>query len=523
MKKLHCYTTVTFLLLWSAFGADNTFIYNDSDVSLTWYSRYVNLANPCAGEGVGGANTMAPHTMLSFESTGNYQWFGWVQTAPSCAGGGTGNLVTGRPYDGCGYALRLGFGPWTSAGYTFHFSCNPVTNYCASLDCVNTDSVSHNYKIYSNAVGVVGVQIGTKFLYSGDQMHLQICGPTNGVPFNLYAIETTIGGNADIVRNTCIGTMSTNVALPQPPQKFQNTNSPSWNATNPVPTYDGNTTNINWGGPTNLATEGTLKTGLSALWDAIWKGNNTLDADLRALTNMGVWGGDKYATNTPGAINYGHGTNATIADGQAALGQADTDAATAETGMGTAPTVDGGSASIFTFSFCGQTINLDPENTMPGLGGVVRNLIGWGATIWFMFWLLDWYKKLVTVTATAQTGGVPDLEVDVAGFGGNVAGWVAAVTVSIVFIGLWVGIFTYLFSKVFNLQSSAYFTTNPWSGMSGFYYSAKSAGAAALYLLNLYIPMSYIMSLVWSRFTLGIALPKLVLAAAAASRMLWGR
>jgi hypothetical protein len=186
---------------------------------------------------------------------------------------------------------------------------------------------------------------------------------------------------------------------------------------------------------------------------------------------------------------------------------------TAESSVGSAFT-GAGSASALSFAFCGRTLNLDPEVRFPGLMGLVKAAWTFIALMLFCRWAAAWLVTVLKVFSGAQTGGVPDLNEELAGFGGNIAGLIVAKVVAGVFIGLWVVVFDVVVGMVMDklgmLPSSA--------GALGL-----GGNQGALYLLNASFPVSLVISLGMARITLPLTAAKLGWAAAAASRYLFGR
>lgn len=293
------------------------------------------------------------------------------------------------------------------------------------------------------------------------------------------------------------------------------------------------------GSNTNLTGDQYSK-GIGGLITLNFQGFSQLHGDLehigQGITNAGAGIGTNglgWATNTGQWASFGKGTNASLSDGAAALGSADTVAATVVAGVGgtNGPSFGTGSSiSLMTIPFVTGDLDLNPEDLFPGIPGIVKQLVGWSATLAFLFWCGKRYNELTGVFATAQTGGVPDLDVDVP-LVGNVAGPITAAIVSLAFIALWVGIFTFLFGAVLNFMGNAYWTTNPFtaftahtaSGGSLSLGSSHSTGAAATYLLNEFMPVSYCLSLAFTQLTLLFSMPKLVAVSAASSRFLFGK
>ncbi len=166
-----------------------------------------------------------------------------------------------------------------------------------------------------------------------------------------------------------------------------------------------------------------------------------------------------------------------------------------------------------TMQFCGRTINLDPVIMFPSAVAVSFNgftivaLLGFFAGVGRLYW------RLIQVKASAQVGGTPDMDVEIAGFGGNALGFIVGRLVSFAFIALFAAASVYLFSNLGVSIGDALNFTN-WTG---------SMGGIGLYLLTSFIPVHLICSLAATYLLLTFTLAKLLNLAVAASRFLIGR
>ena len=278
--------------------------------------------------------------------------------------------------------------------------------------------------------------------------------------------------------------------------------------------------------------------------------NVTNSTDLSGVTNrlMAMTNMMAYETNVLGQVqtnnqysailsNLVNGTNITLGTGSNLLGSGVTGQAQSlvdALGNGSWTNTDAGDASVLSIGFVGgTTLNLDPEVRFPGIGGLVKSLFGWAATFAFLFWFGTRYWAATQLLATAQTGGVPDLETEALGFGGNILGVVTALVIPFVLVGLWVTLFTGIFSIVLGVTGgSGYWGFNPFFGWTGFHSTHVAAaggsttyatGSGAMYLLNYFLPVPYILSLGWTQLVLYFTMAKVALVCAAASRALWGR
>jgi hypothetical protein len=180
-----------------------------------------------------------------------------------------------------------------------------------------------------------------------------------------------------------------------------------------------------------------------------------------------------------------------------------------------------GSPSVFSIPFCNGTraigsvtLNLDPENLFPGMLGLIKAAWTFIVLILFGRWLVQWAEGIVRTFTSAETGGIPNMEGELAGFGGNVAGVIVAVAVAVAFVILWVVVLTlctgYVLGQLGLLPSAG---------------SAVSLGGnqGALYLLNASFPVALALGCAGARITIPLAGAKATVIAATASRFLMGK
>lgn len=178
-----------------------------------------------------------------------------------------------------------------------------------------------------------------------------------------------------------------------------------------------------------------------------------------------------------------------------------------------APTVPPAVESDWTMSFAGTTINLNPIAQFPG----VADASYWGFTfilyIGFGYFVVKLFWKAIESMRSQQTGGVPNLEVSAAGFGGNVAGIVLAAVICFVFVAGWalaIKVATdYLLDGILDSMHFSDFT----GAMSG----------KGWYLLCSLFPVSTAISLIFTRIGLEFTVGKVILLAAGVSRFLFGK
>jgi len=176
-----------------------------------------------------------------------------------------------------------------------------------------------------------------------------------------------------------------------------------------------------------------------------------------------------------------------------------------------------GTAEVFAFSFAGHEINLDPEIQYPGVMGIAKILLTgvvlllYGLSVSKMFW------EVIKVYASAQTGGVPNIQTEFAGFGGNVAGTLAAPGMMLAFIAVWVVVLTSVSAAWFGALGDFSFSASMTAMTS------VSLPPGARYLLYKSTPVQLILSLFFSRIVLWLTASKAVMLAATASRFIAGK
>lgn len=274
----------------------------------------------------------------------------------------------------------------------------------------------------------------------------------------------------------------------------------------------------------------TLQTGFGALYSAINAGTAVLDSDLHAidrhldaLTNGTDMSGisnqlnhlvsGQQGSNYMATGSYASGTNWNESIARAALGTAAGEADTLLSGLGSPPTVGAGDASALTIAFVpGHTLNIDPAVQFPGLPEIFKNCFSAAAILAFGYFAGKRYSDAVRTFATAQTGGVPDLNVMAATFGGNALGLLVAIAIPVIFVAGWGVLFHYLFGQILS-RITGLSGTDFFGGMGG----------TGLYLVNEFFDVSLFLTLAWLQLSLYFGLEKLVLIAASVSRFLFGK
>jgi len=218
------------------------------------------------------------------------------------------------------------------------------------------------------------------------------------------------------------------------------------------------------------------------------------------------------ATNRadPDASSYATVTNIIGADasghsaGDAAAGQVDGYIS----GIGTAPGGGGGGdASGFVIAFAGTTLDLNPNTIAPGAMGYVKTLVTLVATVFFCISMSRSFFELTQTYASAQSGGMPNMEV----LGTNAAGAIAGPIIAGALIAVWCAVFTAFFGLV-GTQILA---------MSGLSYPTNPS-TLAVYMLNETFPVSLLLTFAWTRVAAYLLMGKLVIIAGSISRFLFG-
>jgi len=274
--------------------------------------------------------------------------------------------------------------------------------------------------------------------------------------------------------------------------------------------------------PTQIANKGYLSSmdgKLNYLTNVGAGGSGSSETTLRGATNLLGQMVTNSAPNMAGATNYSSTNGFSLDQGSAetaassAGGSATSGIQGLRDSLGSAPTglTGAGNKSGLSFYFYNQSIDLDPEVRFPGVMGIIKGC--WTFILLVLF--AQRVGKLLMATsstmATAQGGGVPNLNVTVLGTGGNFLGKVVAVIVPVVLIALWVGVFTAI---------TQYVASN--LGLLPDASSALGLGGnqVALYLLNSSFPVSLFFGLLFAWIGLQFLASKVILAAAFASRFL---
>lgn len=236
-----------------------------------------------------------------------------------------------------------------------------------------------------------------------------------------------------------------------------------------------------------------------------------IQTTLQGLTNLTSSAGN---TNTSGFTNAasmgntngGAGLPSGAASAVNSVGDFDPEATSTGLDVRTAP-------SALTMDFCGRTISFDPEVLSPGIGAWSRMILSIPLLLWFLYEVSKLFSKLAATYASAETGGVPDLNASLFGSGGNMAGMATAVIVTTAFLAIWGVLFTWFYDTLMDKIGLA---NNVGSEIS-------SGNAVAVYLLLLFIPVQLYLTLGSTLAIVHFGAGKIVILSSSASRYLWGK
>lgn len=446
-------------------------------------------------------------------------------------------------------------------------SCDtPFTGAPAPTNCIvkistkNNDNSSHWFTLYKDgAVAIVsGVPTPCIQIAAGATGTVTFTDPACGGGWSLVYNELFDGNPSGATNNTPIVT-STNVTVttntgvaPSDPSAgtFSPPGNTTFGGTNATGSITFNSNN------TNTLKEGTFQIAETAIYDALNRGFNTLDKDLKqgqandltyfqgltnAIGHISVTAG---TNDSSAAVRNFHidntnlltqirdqGTNQTPSNMLASITGSMTNAASATnagnalfggqasgidgiiSGLGSPPSIGtGGGGSALTMAFLDTEINVDPEHFAPGLMGYLKNFISLVALIGFGIYAANLLFKTAQTYASASSGGVPDLEATAAGFGGNIAGLIVAGLVAVAFVTVWLLVWGWVINAIVGQITSV-------ATVGGL----ENPNATATYLITSVFPVSLLLTLAWTRITLPLGAAKVIGIAASASRFLIGK
>jgi hypothetical protein len=536
-------------------GNDGNFTLQQVDVAGQWTDGG-NCSTP-NGPAVG--PTYAPTTITPIGGSGGTVTVGGGTGA---TGGGSGSGTTGTTYSPTNTS-PITYNPTNSPGGT-----NPPTdgtmqegfsalydainrngaNTVEALSAVQLELISHRaiYNGMSNVMGQVLVSVNS----NGNLQVQYQASVSNSMAraTNLLTASLGVQSNALMIASNTLMQLSNTLVF--------NTNAFA-NLSNSVVQSGGNITNIlGWNISSNLANAAMLSNVVQGVSNAVVTSGTNLGAFLSNsfaavmgnLTNLNFTGGtngfsDAGITNavagehadvtnllgqllhatTNEVANTNEGAIASLLPGPATNGAAALDAGNAAAadaiagaqgaidGIGSAPTMGDGAMPDLDVTIGDFTLNVSPENIAPGIGPALKAMITVVALLGFAFSAGKLFWEATRTYAQAQTGGVPNLDGEVAGFGGNILGVAAAVAVPVVFIGIWIAVFTGLVGLM----------TGRLSELTGSTFGLPNA--LAMNMLRAVFPVDLILSLAWTRVVLQFTAGKLVLISASASRYLFGR
>lgn len=426
---------------------------------------------------------------------------------------------------------------------------DPATNQCQfRFSARNNDVVYHTYSIYKDGVEqttfLSGVAAFNK-VGPGQTANLTFtdwC--TNEGKFSLnYALQDILAGYDPVatITNHTVYTNSTGSAP---------TNNPNISPKDTA-IYTPGQSNIIWSSSSYTNVTTATREGSEAIKQAL-DANSLSTANALSNLNSAVRGlGTNSSGDTNGAFNAAAITNAIdrfrqqntnllsqiltnlarptnsmeglsamtnqaslSAMGSEAISDVLTDVDAIKTSIGDAPSGpwdSAGSAEVFTFAFMGNDISLDPEQHFPGAMGIAKILLTAVVLILFALDVARLFYETIKTFATAQTGGIPDINV----MGFNALGVGAAPLISIIFIAIWVIALVGVASLIL-------------TSLSGFGAAMAAASGVTLpsgatYLLYATTPVTLIISLAFARIILWLTAAKAVALAAAISRFLIGK
>jgi len=446
-------------------------------------------------------------------------------TSPS-DGGMIGNLITVKLNTSPFTLLSPSQGLTSGGHYTYFGTTTPETNCLYSFAIKNNYPQAVLYIAYHPTHGLGGsITLGPG--KSGTLEYTKPCGqtgwevifnPFGGEPnetLNLVPQSTPVNYSPTNATPVLVTTDTPTIYEPietNLPIKFTGTNDTregfsglydliakfaSQNDANLTRIYSNNST-VNLSNYNNITITNSI-TGETGIVDAIeaFRLQNSNHMERLLSTNFSASGTSTNATDATNAANLA---------AFAVSGKFDD----IITGIGDAPDnpFGVGSSSIFSIEFMGGTMNLDHEVQLPGAMGMLKAIITFIALLAFATNVGQLFFKVTQTFANVETGGVPAINAGV-----NIGGILTAAAVAAALITIWVAVFVFLFSKVWDqiLMLAA---------ASG---SISITNAGALYLINAVFPVSLLISLAWTRMLLYFFAGKVVFLASAASKYLFGK
>jgi hypothetical protein len=540
-----------------AFGATSSVVVNNHGATTLLFTQlYVADANPCTMLAApqttvasGGTVTITVnsgyHFLLRLDS-GSCVPIGSAAFPPSCP-------VSSYPYLGSGVMVE-------GADATIDY-CSGATTNCQSLQILNQDSVPRMFQIQSNNMGLMAFNMATiatvtlnpgaaysKDICSTDTFQLQACRAPVGNSDGSSVIQQALG-NCDMMYFSS----SESPGVFQPVQKADNT------ATNGNLSahFNGDQSNIAFFTNSAAATEGTLKSGFSALYDEASKVGTTLHTDLQGLgasNSMGQLDADlnafKFANHNDLSNGFAglhgsgdaswtnqlfgtHHTDASTMWGDAQSGPLAPAAATMQSWSDTAKSAsdaymssggDGGGAG-FSYTIhagTGGDFHFGPDGSqawsmMTSCAEVSRKILTWLAVVGYLLKVAQDIFRVVRMFALSKGAIVPNLEFTFAGIGGNMAGvalyllvLIAGLAIWAVWLGVMLAGATGGSTDLGGLLTTA--AGNPTTGMN-------SGGLA---LVEMFVPLGLVFGLVMAYLAWRMSVSKLVLLFSAFTKALVG-
>ena len=434
-----------------------------------------------------------------------------------------------------GIQARVGSGKQ----YTFEFSVpncdfsdtytvNELLSYDGSIESVDESIYFGDGQFGNNAGG--GLNIGTNNV-----------SPTDPAPGNY---TSTTGNGLTPFNNTYSNSLD-NTGNPIGPISYTGTNQ-------------------------TAARDTTLQTGFNAVRDGLAGGlgevvnelNELQDINRSGFNNLtndsggtgtitgAVWGASSSLSNAIATfhqdntnllgqilstITNGTSTNInvplTATNGQAAVSQATTLVSEATTAgdnflgsVTSIPLPDEGGGSMggaMTIQMVGETINLDPREIIPGSDNLSKAIASFLIIAAFLIEVSMLYRDLAKSAGLLQTGGVPNVQMNLFGTGGNVLGVAMAAVIPLAFCAIYVVTILTFFSVVTGALPGI--TMPVITGAMNVGAALNSLPSIAKVLITSYFPVNLLASIVMSRIVIHFTAAKSLMLAGIASRFLFGK
>jgi len=441
----------------------------------------------------------------------------------------------------------------------------PPTNCIVTMSVKNQDFIIHYYSIFKTTDAgtflLSGVPSPAITVYPGGIGTVTLDDPDCSDGYSLRFSEVDFYGNGQLTNTvvTTNTTVTTNTGVPPTPPTPTNQNPPK----PPTGSYDGtnSTGSINFNNSsTNLAKDGTLQAGLTAIYDRLGQGFGVLDADLKMINgnltnlhpavsnwisvsnNIVVTNTGTAGTNDMQVVRDFHRDNTNLLGQLANLmtnkygvpggvgtnyDSAHSAAVAATTGLTDSIDAMVGASSPPDLGSPGGGVGIDiplgsysmHQDIMVGEWGNVWDtfyqVAKWLLTMWYLCRIARDSYDLVFVVASAQQMSLPNLQETFAGNGGNWGAAIGPVLLAGILIAFgialgWLGV--YLTGESVNVLVV---TTNPFGGASG-------AVAVGINYLQRAFPWATLFGLSMAYFTFRLTFIKVSVVMAVVIRAMCG-